>query len=622
MRHALPLASLLLVPGLIAAACTAGSAPPPAEPLDFRLVSYDGCDSLLGSLRKAAAARVDATGLVTGDRAHHGDVLMERDAAVDAQAQGAPAAASADPGHSTTNTHVAGVDEPDEVKTDGSRVLLVADGALLILDARTGATAGRVALPEGFHRGTRLLLHGDTVLVLGFAAVPVPGPAEAADSWLPESFGGLHAVQIDLKTRKVVAEVEAPGSLVDARQVGSTARLVLRSLPRLDIPRPTEKDYRDWEKNEPKLLERNREIAEKAPLEAFQPSYTVSAAGGPAAEHRVPCERISHPADDDGAVGMLSVLAFDLARPLGAADPVAVVGGGDTVYGTADSLYVAESGGEALADTELSRPVPSRTRIHRFAFTGTRPAYSGSGEVPGQLLDQYSLSEHKGHLRVAVTDHLKEESSVHTLTTQGAELKSVGSLGGLGKDEQIYAVRFIEDRGYVVTFRQVDPLYTIDLSDPAAPRALGELKITGYSAYLHPTGEGRLLGVGQEADLEGRRLGAQISLFDVSGDQPARLSRLHLPKTYGAAVEYDAHAFLYRPATGLTVLPAGEEALVLTVSPDKITQKGTIRHPSSDGMISRALYIDGTLWTLSYAGIRLTDAETLKPGSWIPLPDR
>ena len=91
-----------------------------------------------------------------------------------------------------------------------------------------------------------------------------------------------------------------------------------------------------------------------------------------------------------------------------------------------------------------------------------------------------------------------------------------GRIGGLGKGERVYSVRFVGDTGYVVTFRQIDPLYTLDLADPERPRVLGELKIPGYSAYLHPIGEGLLLGVGQDATEEGRPTGTQISIFDVS----------------------------------------------------------------------------------------------------------
>ncbi|MDX6739083.1 beta-propeller domain-containing protein [Actinocorallia sp. A-T 12471] len=637
MRRTLPLAALLLVPGLILAAASVGAPPPGKAPLvlsDYRLVSYAGCDDLLDSLRAATLPRVDAYGGVSNGYAHLDDSLARSEPGflfreessaqpVDALASGAQADSS---GYSSTNTHTPGVDEPDEVKTDGRRVLLAADNTLLVLDARTGDVAAKIALPKGFHRGSRLLLHGDTVLVLNSVQGGYGGPA--VDFIGMPGSGETHGVQVDLTKRAVVSELKVRGALVDARQVGSTVRLVLSGMPRLDLPEPKERDFNNWGKAEPRLLQRNRDLVREAPLESFQPSYTVTGPDGLPLERRVPCERISHPADADG-VAMTTIMSFDMSRPLSdisdSGTTSVVSGGGETVYGTADSLYVTETNSAApIPDepTRLSRPEPEKTRVHRFAFTGTEPRYTGSGAVPGWLLNQYSLSEHNGHLRVAVTDHAAESSSVHTLKIDGPELTTVGSVEGLGKGERIYSVRFIGDRGYVVTFKQTDPLYTLDLSDPAKPRSLGELKITGYSAYLHPTDEGRLLGIGQEATKQGRTRGFQASLFDVSGDAPTRLSQLHLPKTAAAVAEYDAHGFLYWPQTGLTVLPTWQEAVVLKVTPEKITNVGSIIHPDRDGQITRAVYIDGSVWTFSWAGVRISDAETLKREKWIPLPEQ
>ena len=124
-----------------------------------------------------------------------------------------------------------------------------------------------------------------------------------------------------------------------------------------------------------------------------------------------------------------------------------------------------------------------------------------------------------------------------------------GQVDGLGKDEQIYSVRFLGDVGYVVTFRQTDPFFTIDLSDPTDPVVRGELKIPGYSAYLHPVDDGLLLGVGQDATDEGQVLGTQLSLFDVSDPQdPQRIDTLQIGGY--SEVEWDHKAFLYWPADG------------------------------------------------------------------------
>ncbi len=132
-------------------------------------------------------------------------------------------------------------------------------------------------------------------------------------------------------------------------------------------------------------------------------------------------------------------------------------------------------------------------------------------------------------------------------------------MGGLGQGERIFGVRFIDDTGYVVTFRQTDPLYTVDVSSPAAPKVLGELKIAGYSAYLHPLGDDLLLGVGQDATEEGRRLGTQLSVFDVSDlSNVQRVQQRRLATGSSSSAEFDHHAFLYWAPRKLAVIPLSE----------------------------------------------------------------
>jgi hypothetical protein len=255
---------------------------------------------------------------------------------------------------------------------------------------------------------------------------------------------------------------------------------------------------------------------------------------------------------------------------------VAVLAGGDTVYASTDRLYVATQrwredlrrGGTTAEPAEDTSRFPEpddgpdvTTELHAFAIDDPRATeYLGSGSVDGTLLSQWALSEHEGVLRVASTvgdpwSAASSESSVTTLELRDGELVELGRVDGLGPTETIRAVRFIGDVGYVVTFRQTDPLYTVDLSDPASPAVVGELKILGYSGYLHPVGEGRLIGVGQDADEDGTTRGAQVSLFDVSDPaDPRRTDTVTVPHSE-SPVEWDHRSFLHWPATGLTVVP-------------------------------------------------------------------
>src|SRR5947208_1388031 len=146
-------------------------------------------------------------------------------------------------------------------------------------------------------------------------------------------------------------------------------------------------------------------------------------------------------------------------------------------------------------------------------------------------------------------------SAVYVLSTRGPVMRLAGHVTGLGLTERIYSVRFLGPAGYVVTFRQTDPLYTVDLSDPAQPRVRGSVALTGYSAYLHPASGTRLIGIGRQADAMGHVGGTQVSLFDVSDlATPTRLATFTLTAAISSA-EFDPHAFLYWPAAHMMVVP-------------------------------------------------------------------
>ena len=357
---------------------------------------------------------------------------------------------------------------------------------------------------------------------------------------------------------------------------------------------------------------------------------------------------------------MVSVLSFDLGKSaLGDGDPVTVVADGDTVYSNGPSLYVANDQRwriipEGSPGRRRSSPPDQVTELYKFDTSQPgRPRYVAAGSVKGWLINQYALSEWEGNLRVATTTgqiwaaaadaNAQMSSTVYVLGQKGDALAEQGKVTGLGKGERIYAVRFAGPVGYVVTFRQVDPLYTVDLSRPTKPRVTGELKITGYSAYLHPVGDGRLIGVGQEASTQGQRRGTQVSLFDVSNlDRPGRLAQ-HFVREGNSDAESDPHAFLYWPADRLLVLPISvydsaviqdspdakatpsTGAMVLRVTDSGFTELGMVTHATAadgkrgpQGVIRRSLVIDGVLWTLSEAGLKATNMSTLDSLAWLP----
>lgn len=587
------------------------------------------------------------------------------------------AGAAAAPSYSGTNTHEVGVDEPDLVKTDGHRIVTVSRGVLRVINAATRTVTGRLDIADAAGRyrysSTNLLLDGDHALILvdasyGGPIVIDPGRGDGVappngDPVVPQAPTGPRLMLVDLAGKpRILATYTIDGGLVDARQIGDTARVVVRSAPRIAFPDATPGISTDAAR-----IAHNKAIIAKTGTDAWLPRFDVTDHG--ATTHgKIACDAVRRPATYTGA-NLLTVLTFDLAGDaLGSGNGVTIAADGDTVYATGTSLYIASDqrpryglmgGGLMAGGPMVLRPLPvspsvkpsgepaSGTEIYRFDISQAGPpVFVGGGHVPGYLVDQYAMSEWAGNLRVATTtgtswaeadgpppDAQPSASAVYVLSTTGPQMRQIGVVNGLGKGERIYSVRFIGAVGYVVTFRQTDPLYTVDLSDPTRPRIRGEVKLTGYSAYLHPTDDTHLIGIGQSADAQGHVSGTQVSLFDVADlTSPTRMATFAMPESNSAA-EGDPHAFLYWPAARLVVVPLNSSGaapsdgapesgmLLLRVADTQITKVGFISQPSDNRMqsdVARSLVIDQTLWTLSDTGAMATDLASLQRQAWMP----
>lgn len=650
------------------------------------LVRFNSCGDALRSLRAAAARGFRAGAFPESGRTagSHQAAAGAPPGAAPANAPAAGSYAPAAPGaaqsgaasgggqlssgtasgwYSGTNTATAGVDEPDLVKTDGRRIVTISGMVLRVVDAHTRQLTGVLDLSSGAQDGgwlpATLLLAGNHALVLfsqnayamagpvaspgaqGPGALIPPGPAGSPGSASPPTvmpIYGPRLVLVDLSTGtpRIISDYTMDGSLVDARQIGSVARVVIQSAPRL-YPLP-------YGSGGPSDGVSYRAAVTRAGLSQWLPRYKVTT-GAMTRTGLVHCAWVSHPAAASyTGDSMLTVLTFDLSgSSLGSGEPVTIVADGDTVYSDGTSLYIASR--EWATQPPIA--APGYTGIYKFDVSGPgRPVYEASGSVPGWLLGssgtaQYSLSAWNGALRVATTTFGNatsgyepgSQSAVYVLEQSGDQMVVVGKAGGLGTGEQIYAVRFVGPVGYVVTFRQTDPLYTLDLSDPAQPRVAGQLPLTGYSAYLYPVDATHLIGVGQGTNTLGETTGTQISLFDVSDlAAPVRLATYDLQFGHSEA-EFDPHAFLYWPPTKLLVIPMQQpdgttpqpvsEALVLRFGDRGFTKLGAITHPltindPAGGQIRRSLIIGSALWTLSDAGLKANDSTTLTALAWIP----
>ena len=549
------------------------------------LQRFDMCDEVLAHFKAEAIARVGPYGLNGGGGIGFPVPFLGERLAVDDSTEfavgngAAPATTSAAgqslaPGvdFSETNVQVAGVDEPDIVKTDGERIVAVLNNTLYVFDV-TGPgprLLGSVLLQGGWDHS--LFLNGDRALVFARANGDVDlivtdiGVASEARSIAPDSYGGpltmVHEVDLsDSTSPRVVRTLSIEGNYLSARAIDGTVRVVISSYP-ANLPFV----YPSGPAAEAIAEAANRQVIEQSTLQTWLPSYTLTA-GGEVLQTglAVACDRVHRPAEFAG-FDTLSVLTLDLGTPLNPGEGAAVIAQGQTVYASTQSLYVATNvwvPQDALNDPEIGRLQEMwSTALHKFDISGTGPAeYLASGSVDGQLLNQFSMDEFDGHLRVATTSGLpwgfdeEAESFVAVLRQDGDRLIEVGRVGDLGRGERIFSVRFVGDMGYVVTFRQVDPLYVVDLADPKNPSVAGELKIPGFSSYLHPIGPGRLLGVGQDATDGGRTRGAKVSLFDVSDpSNPIELDNWVLGDGSSDAA-WDHRAFLYWAPEDAAILP-------------------------------------------------------------------
>jgi uncharacterized secreted protein with C-terminal beta-propeller domain len=560
---------------------------------------------------------------------------------------------------STTNNQEPGVEEPDVVKSDGSTIFAVEQGTLFaVATLPVPHLAG--SLPLGSDGTAQLLIRDHRVLVVsGSAAAPLAGapirsgpphsePTNGSTPTLaPEAFAQATTITevdaADPTAMKVTRKMQVEGAFVDARQNGGTARLVISSTPRAVVAPALRARVSGW-----------------LPMRRFESFISGHRSTRPA----VACSAVRHPVRFSGEK-ILTILTIDLDRGVYATESTGVVADAQLVYGSQRDLYVATQRWIDPLTPAARVPSETETVIDRFDASGpTRTPLVASGAVPGYLLNQFSLSEHEGFLRVASTSEPvwwrssqepASESRVTVLADRGRQLVPVGHVSGLGAGQKLYSVRFIGDAGYIVTFRQVDPLYVLDLSVPASPRVAGQLELEGYSSYLHPLGGGLLLGVGEEVGSGNEPSAVQLELFDVSKPSAPRLkAHTSLGSGSSSSVQFDHHAFLFWAPDALAVLPVSiypfngvavaapsqpsgaavqqgptEAAapfvgvVAFRVDQSGLAEAGRIAGQQLAGYtppIDRSLVIGNRLYLLSLAGVNVAPLSTLQPEAFVSFP--
>lgn len=604
--------------------------------------------------------------------------------------------------YSETNTQVKGVDEADIIKNDGKNLYVIHGRAFKVINAWPASSLKQLTSTDVEGTPTEMFVADGKAVIYSqvngadvFKAAGVTPKTQYQDYYYPMggmTGGGVAAsdskmapgggyypqngeVYVPLtkitvlslddngKTQ-VTREVYFEGGYLDSRRVGPHVRTVLQGFahgpkllygvyelypqPQYDpntgtmigeqpkYPQTGSAMIADLEK----LRTENLTRINNSKLDEWLP-YTFVKNGSGVAASTVACEDFYVPTAGSTESGLTEVASLDLSDPSATPKETAILGRADTVYGSADTLYLAarawveppmmwnDMGGGDVAvgsgstppstgnagtgvapapeQTDPPAPTPggkigtrttpaqttgvitystNKTHLHKFEFkTDAKfPNYQASGTVVGNVKDQFSLDDKDGTLRVATTEsrmyvdangkyvspEFTDPSSpqpitrpstanhVFALQQNGSWLDVAGDVGDLAANEQIFSVRFVGNRGYVVTFRRVDPLFVVDLSQPKSPSVLAALKIPGFSEYMHPIDENHLLTIGRDTDASGRQTGLALQIFDVTnGANPVLQHKFaYNGSEYGSSeAEYDHKAFTYFADKNLLAFP-------------------------------------------------------------------
>ncbi|MBS3098324.1 beta-propeller domain-containing protein [Candidatus Woesearchaeota archaeon] len=565
-----------------------------------------------------------------------------------AVAESAPQAAG-DSGreYSETNIQVEGVDEADIIKTDGNYIYTLANGKLVIAKAYPAEDAEILSttMLDNFYP-TELFVHKDRLLLFGSASYSfgeekqeIGMPVKEKIAPYPRYIGVMSVRLYDTSNKEepeLLRTVDFEGSYLTSRKIGENAYFVVNSYPHYYRAEPTAEEiipyYRDSEKSE-----ELKPIAEPTGIGYIEPIQ---------AENFITIASISM-ADEDKDV-----------------EKEVIVGSGQNVYASLENLYIAQTTWPRyIIMGELKEDNVQKTVITRLALDNGKIEFTGAGEVKGHILNQFSMDEYKGNFRIATTTSGysdNKDTSTNNMYILDEGLDVIGELEGVAPGESIYSVRFMGDRGYMVTFRHIDPLFVVDLKEPENPKILGKLKIPGYSDYLHPYDETHLIGIGKEVDAsidadkvhtEGAVYytaiqGVKLAIFDVSDvENPIEMHKEVIgDRGTDTPASRDHKAFLFDKEKGLLVIPMtvaelkegqpksmqGEfvfqGAYVYDLSlEDGFELRGRVTHYDDDeefkksgyyfrgdSSIERSLYIEDVLYTLSSSRLQLNDLDDLE----------
>jgi hypothetical protein len=564
---------------------------------------YESCDALAAELNESVRQRwVQQRAMISDSVAmmlkylnqervsHDGKVSGSVGAPESAPTSASDAASDSSTGSAETMTNVQekGVDEADRFRIGRDQIYAHSFGKVQIVDRSTLQIQGSLDVsswysPQLITKDDRLIIVGQTVRDPNEMPVeqvepgrPVPDIAsDASMPWPGYGYGSKVKVAIYSTAAGqlpvLLSESKIEGTYIDSRLVQNQLVLVLGDQVTMETVPLTIEDFADEEwYSDPRAREYFQASWARSKRDAGIKLDSQTLNG-------IPCTQFVKRKMADWDTGISKVMTFDIANPQSAAQSVGVIGQGGEIYMTTQSLYLLKTQirwfEESMGGWSWYGKADEKVLIQQIGFDGATGSLKplADGEVKGRIKDRWALQGMNGGLNLAVAtttgflwgrgDSVAQNHLSILEYDEGTQrLNLVGSVENFGTNEDIRSVRYVGNIAYIVTFRQTDPLFAIDIADPRAPKMLSGLKIPGFSTYMHPLASGRLLGVGFDAFATGQVQGVQVSLFDTS--DPTQMGRLDV-KTYGARgsnseVTYDHHAFFFDSTSGLVGIPLVE----------------------------------------------------------------
>lgn len=534
--------------------------------------------------------------------------------------------------YSTTNIQVAGVDEADVVKSDGEYLYVVSAPYVYILKAYPVDQATVVSKIDcNVTNGAQIYVNDDKLVVLT-NSYSYPTWGVAIDTFAPTTYVQEASVKVyDITDRAnpvLSRTVNTNGTMSGSRMIGDYVYVVANH----GIMQP---------------IVNGTETFMEVTLPTISGDYTK----------QIESTEIYYIDVPDVSYQLTTVIAVNIMND--AQEPTYepfLTGYSTKMYVSLNNMYLVAPNTNWYFFLEEDADEPKQeTLVYRIELDQEQVNILSEGTVPGYVLNQFSMDENDGYFRVATTTNIwwSNENTTNQLYILDMNLDIVGKLENLAQGEQIYSARFMGDRLYLVTFRNIDPLFVIDLADPTTPTVLGQLKVTGYSGYLHPYDENHIIGIGKETEASDREdfswyQGVKISLFDVSDvPKPVEVAKYEIGDRGTTSPILDDHkALLFDESRNLLVIPVlvaeldptqypgevpdwayGEYvwqgACVFDISPDGILYRGGITHlpdradlksgywSYNEYFVERALYISNVIYTVSDKTVKLNNMGSL-----------